>query len=174
MDSTGAEFAAAVETFLAEQNTLLERCRQRLVERYADRLWWGASGADLTGEDIAGHADAADRYLAASYAWHPRATRAERTALYMAEHGVDELRVPLYLPRRNLRAALVATQPSDDTRYVLQRILDHLIAAASGAPHALHDVWEEAPGRALSEVRAMLCAAAAYARRYGPVTADRS
>ncbi|MEV4975340.1 hypothetical protein [Streptomyces scopuliridis] len=171
MDNMGNGLVPGIETYLADQSALLERCHQRLLG-YSS-MWWGASGTALTGDQIAAHADAADRYLAAPNAWLPHATTEERAALYMAEHGVDVWDVPFLLDRRDLRTALIATQPSEDTRYVLQRILSNLIAASTGAPYALHDVWDLAPGRTLAEVRAMLCAAAAYARRYGPVDAAR-
>lgn len=163
---TSAGFVPAVETYLAEQASLLERAHERLAHR---TLWWGDSGAPLTGEQIAVHAEAADRYVAVPNAWLPHATVNERTALYMAEHGCDELAVPLLLAPRDLHTALIVTQPSQDTRYPLQTILDYLIAASTGAPCAYHDVWDGVAGRTLGEVRGLLCAASAYARRYGPV-----
>ncbi|WP_052489855.1 hypothetical protein [Streptomyces sp. 150FB] len=160
-----SEMVVAVEAYLAEQAGWLEAAHERIHRVYPDgALWWGESGSRLTGEEIARHAEAAVRYLEAE-GWAPRASAEERFAAYDAKHG-HNFRV--VLPPQDLFLALFRTARTDDVLYRLGTVLNSLLLVSTGAPSVRYQDWDTHPDRTLREVREVLVAAAAYARRYGP------
>lgn len=133
----------------ARLGPLIERAKTLLHTNYADLdLWWGCSGAPLTGAQIAAHADAAAAFLHA-VGWDPAPAA-----------------------RRGLRDALMHTARvhSTDTWFTAADLVSILAHAASGVPQHEYEMWDQDPGRTAEEVLAMLAAVAAFARRYGPRT----
>lgn len=157
------EFARDVETFVA--GTTTGQADDETVTPLVERAWalshphgegwlrWGSSGMPMTGEQIAGHAEAAAQALRTA-GWNPsvRAGRGIRDALIHAETNDPDRRFGY------------------DTRLAVGDILGLLIRALTGAPHAYYETWDDHPDRTVEEVLTLLAAAAAFARRYG--TAD--
>lgn len=154
------EFARDVETFVA--GTTTGQADDETVTPLIERAWalshphgegwlrWGSSGMPMTGEQIAGHAEAAARALRTA-GWNPsvRAGRGIRDALIHAETNDPDRRFGY------------------DTRLAVGDILGLLIRALTGAPHAYYETWDDHPDRTVEEVLTLLAAAAAFARRYG-------
>jgi len=55
-----------------------------------------------------------------------------------------------------------------DLKGVSVKVLELVICAHTGASAAEPRLWDTVPGRTIDQVRALLLAGAAYARRYGP------
>lgn len=102
------------------------------------RMWHGPSGTPVTGEQAAAHLDYA-RSLLKREGWAP------------GEFGLSE----------------VLDGPVDQTG-VCVSVLELIICAHTGAGAAEPRLWDKVPGRTAEQVRALLGAGAAYARRNGP------
>ncbi|WP_326615330.1 hypothetical protein OG949_41225 (plasmid) [Streptomyces scopuliridis] len=167
-DRMACDFAHDVEVYVAGMSPppvgdpmrtvplLVEEAHELALIRHGKGwLAWGSSGMPLTGEQIAGHVETAAQVLH-SDGWNPSDTaqRGIRDALVSAE---------ILDPRRF----------TEDTRWVIEHILNLLIRASTGAPSAFYETWDMHPDRTVEEVYTILAAAAAYARRYGTVDAGR-
>lgn len=164
-EQASSEMVSAIEVFLAEQAGWLEAAHERIHRVYPDgALWWGESGSRLRGEEIAQHAEAAVRYLSTE-GWAPRATAEERFAVHDAKNPGN---FRLFIPPQDLFLALFRTARTDDVLHRLGTLLNVLLMVSTGAPSVYYQDWDAHPDRTLREVREVLVAAAAYARRYGP------
>ncbi|MFE3144273.1 hypothetical protein [Streptomyces scopuliridis] len=120
-----------------------------LIRHGKEWLAWGSSGMPLTGEQIAGHVETAAQVLHAD-GWNPSDT---------AQRGIRDALVSAEI--------LEGQRFTQDTRWVIEHILNLLIRASTGAPSAFYETWDMHPSRTVGEVYTILAAAAAYARRYG-------
>ncbi|MDI6413158.1 hypothetical protein QLX52_30590 [Streptomyces albus] len=102
------------------------------------RLWHGTSGESVTGARTAAFLETAAGLL-------------EREGWEPGQFGLRE----------------VLAGPQDLTDVSL-KVLELVICARTGAGSAEPRLWDRVPGRTVAEVRALLLAGAAYARRYGP------
>ncbi|OIJ95404.1 hypothetical protein [Streptomyces colonosanans] len=107
------------------------------------RMWHGSSGEPVTGLQAATHLETALGVLDRE-GWEPGA------------FGLWE----------------VLAGPVDLTG-VSVSVLELVICAHTGASAAEPRLWDKVPGRTVDQVRALLLAGAAYARRYGPTDAAR-
>lgn len=132
---------------ITTSTTALEAQNEALLTRAAElestwyrgpRMWFGTSGEPVTGTQVAKHLDAA---LGAM----------ERDGWEPGTFG--------------LREALAG---ATDVTGVSVSVLELVICAHTGASAAEPRLWDTVPGRTLDQVRTLLLAGAAYARRYGP------
>ncbi|MEU3038120.1 hypothetical protein [Streptomyces griseoaurantiacus] len=105
------------------------------------RMWFGTSGEPVTGSQAAAHLESALNLLDRE-GWEPSAF-----GLWEALEG------PI---------ALTGVSVS---------VLELVICAHTGAGAAAPQLWDKVPGRTFDQVRALLTAGAAYARRHGPTDA---
>ncbi|WP_181800371.1 hypothetical protein [Streptomyces ipomoeae] len=122
--------------------TLLVRAGELEAAWYTgSRMWHGASGEPVTGEQAAAHLEAAAGLLDRE-GWEPGA------------FGLQEaLAGPL------------------DVAGVSIKVLELVICAHTGAGAAAPQLWDRVQNRTADEVRTLLTTGAAYARRYGPTAA---
>lgn len=126
------------------EQTVIERALQRLTD---PRMWYGLSGHQVAGEDVARHVEAA-AHLMEREQWDPQ----------------------LYAPssRHHIRDALDRTRRDGagdtDTQYVARHIMELLLRLHTGAPYVDYEVWSEHRSRTLPEVLDLLRATAQAAR----------
>ncbi|MEW2623631.1 hypothetical protein [Streptomyces sp. NPDC048106] len=126
----------------AHNETLLARAAELEASWYTGpRLWFGTSGEPVTGSQTATYLETALALLDRE-GWEPGA------------FGLWE----------------VLAGPIDLTG-VSVSVLELVICAHTGASAAEPRLWDTIPGRTVDQVRALLLAGAAYARRYGPTDA---
>jgi hypothetical protein len=126
----------------AHTEALLERAAQLEAEWYTGpRMWFGTTGEPVTGSQAATHLERALALLDRE-GWEPAAF-----GLWQVLDG-----------------------PTDLTG-VSVNVLELVICAHTGASAAAPRLWDTAPGRTFDQVRALLTAGAAYARRHGPTDA---
>ncbi|MFC7872037.1 hypothetical protein ACFUS2_12925 [[Kitasatospora] papulosa] len=128
--------------------TLTEEAARQLARPGS---WFGLSGHQVTGEDVAFHIQSAGRLMERE-AWDPQ--------LYAPCSG------------HHLRDALDSTvkdgMGNADTRYVARTVLETLLRLATGAPYVDYEVWSEHSSRTLDEVLTLCRTAARVARHIGP------
>ncbi|MFJ1601523.1 hypothetical protein [Streptomyces sp. NPDC088261] len=143
--------ALAPTTPLPNTNGLIGRAYALAGEREPEGwLRWGNSGLPMSGADIAAHAETAGTVLR-RIGWNPSDTAclSIRDALILSVREDETGRL------------------SEDTRYVLVDVLNYLIRAMTGAPHANFELWDMHPRRTVDEVFGLLAAASVFARAYG-------
>ncbi|MGY1583850.1 hypothetical protein [Streptomyces sp. MN13] len=122
----------------APTEDLLGRAAELEVLWYVGpRMWYGPSGEPVSGRQVAEHLEAALDVLGQE-GWEP------------GSFGLWE----------------VLAGPVDLTS-VSARVLELVICARSGAVAVEPRLWDRNPARTLGQVRALLLAGAAYARRHG-------
>ncbi|MFD5891120.1 hypothetical protein ACFWHQ_34865 [Streptomyces sp. NPDC060334] len=131
--------ATSITTTPEQIEALLTRAAHLEAAWYTGlRMWHGSSGEPVTGLQAATHLDSALALLDRE-GWEPGA------------FGLWE----------------VLAGPLDLTG-VSASVLELVICAHTGASAAEPRLWDLVPGRTVDQVRALLSAGAAYARRYGP------
>ncbi|MER7048931.1 hypothetical protein [Streptomyces jumonjinensis] len=129
---------ALMET-TAEAEGLLQQAARLEVDWYtARRMWFGSSGEPVTGPQAAGFLEAALGLLDRE-GWEP------------GSFGLWE----------------VLAGPGD-LAGVSVSVLELVICARTGAGAAAPRLWDTVPGRTVEQVRTLLLAGIAYARRHGP------
>ncbi|MFJ9412456.1 hypothetical protein [Streptomyces sp. NPDC101393] len=123
----------------AQTEALLSRAAEFEAAWYTGpRMWFGTSGEPVTGPQVATHLETALALL-------------EREGWEPGEFGLREvLDGPL------------------DVKGVSGSVLELVICAHTGASAAAPRLWDTVPGRTIDQVRALLLAGSAYARRHGP------
>ncbi|MEV5774255.1 hypothetical protein AB0L49_23845 [Streptomyces antimycoticus] len=129
------------------EQTVIEQALHRLTD---PRLWYGLSGHQVTGEDVARHLEAAGRLMEREN-WDPQ--------LYEPFRG-HHLRDALDQVRRDGAG-------DADTQYVARKIMELLLRLHTSAPYVDYEVWSEHRSRTLPEVLDLLRVTAEVARRYG-------
>ncbi|MEV7160268.1 hypothetical protein AB0N77_37620 [Streptomyces misionensis] len=123
----------------AQTDALLPRAAELEAAWYTGpRMWFGTSGEPVTGTQAATHLETALALLDRE-GWDP------------GSFGLWE----------------VLDGPMD-VKSVSVSVLELVICAHTGASAAEPRLWDTVPGRTIDQVRALLRAGAAYARRYGP------
>ncbi|MFF8910939.1 hypothetical protein [Streptomyces olivaceoviridis] len=134
-------------TLSISASAALETQTDALISRAAEleaawytgpRMWFGTSGEPVTGTQAATHLETALALLDRE-GWDP---------------GTFGLREVLDGPM--------------DVKSVSVSVLELVICAHTGASAAEPRLWDTVPGRTIDQVRALLLAGAAYARRHGP------
>ncbi|MET9016874.1 hypothetical protein ABZX74_39360 [Streptomyces olivaceoviridis] len=125
--------------------------RQSFEELYQPRTWYGLSGAQLTGEQVAEHLEAAADLMEREN-WDPR-----QHAPFSGRHLRDALH---HTARQGKGDA--------DTQWVARTVMETLLRAHTGAPYVDYEVWSEHRDRTLTDVLNLLRAAATVARETGP------
>ncbi|MFF9482996.1 hypothetical protein [Streptomyces sp. NPDC014733] len=113
--------------------------------------WYGGSGAEVTGDAVARHVEAAAA-LMESRGWDPQFYDIN------TGHGVTDA----------LQATLLDGHGTRDTKYVAVTVMERLLAALLEAPVVLLNEWTFHGQRTLPDVLKLLKSAAAYARAFGP------
>ncbi|MEV7681465.1 hypothetical protein AB0O64_23370 [Streptomyces sp. NPDC088341] len=119
------------------------------------RIWYGPSGAQVTGEAVANHLKAAARLMQQKN-WDPQ--------LYAPFSG------------HHLRDALISTKQDGlgdyDTQHVAGTVLETLLRHTTGAPFVSYEAWSEHATRTLDDVVRVCQAAASVAGEHGPRLAN--
>ncbi|MFB7545148.1 hypothetical protein ACFC0N_35215 [Streptomyces zaomyceticus] len=114
-------------------------------------IWYGSSGAQVTGEAVANHIKAAARLMQQKN-WDPQ--------LYAPFSG------------HHLRDALNSTKQDGlgdyDTQQVAGTVLETLLRHTTGAPFVDYEAWSEHATRTLDDVVRVCQAAASVAAEHGP------
>ena len=113
-------------------------------------LWFGLSGHQVAGEEVARHVEAAGRLMEREN-WDPQAH-----APFTGYH----LRDALDRTRRE-------GEGDTDSQHVARKVMELLLQVHTGAPFVDYEFWSHHRSRTLAEVLDLVRITAAAARRYG-------
>ncbi|MFD6479330.1 hypothetical protein ACFWEH_38125 [Streptomyces anulatus] len=175
--------------------TTLQKAQELVVESYLS-VWTGPSGEESSGEAVARHLEATvtlldkdgwsrvhtyNRDRASGGADADLADDESMTVKQMLRALLrvvrNEIEGDIDLdPRRTLSTALRhvgedGAHGDPDTAHVASSVLDRLIQAHTGSANARATAWAERQHRTHADITALLCAAARFARTYGPAAA---